>query len=297
MAKDAGASASDRRTPTCYNCHKTGHISTFCPEPERDRKVSANVATSHDAPVYVSVPAPAALVAVQLAYDERVDENEVINVGHHQMDLPLYHVLTQVREHKEVFAFSTPTYDTLRTPTSVMHSFTHSPGGQDLFTIWDTAALLSMVPLSTVRALNLSYTPGSDLSFMVANGSRMSPIGYCSDMSFSFPDDSRNRTFSDKVYIVESAPFQLLLGIRFLHRHWADMFLPWARIVLMKPDRLEIQGSLVRPASAPLLRSGSQQYRGAWHKTTLRSELEDDLRLADVLKTQFLAPWHPSGLL
>ena len=149
---------------------------------------------------------------------------------------------------------------------SVMHSFTRSLGGQDLFTIWDTAALLSMVPLSTVRALNLSYTPGSDVSFMGANGSRMSPIGYCSDMSLSFPDDSRNRTFSDKVYVVESAPFQLLLGIRFLHRHWAGMFLPWARIILTKPDCVEIQGSLVRPSSAP---------------PVLRSELADDLRLAD----------------
>ena len=88
-AKDAGASTSDRRAPTCYNCHKTGHISTFCPEPKRDRKVSANVATSHDAPVYVRVPAPSAPAAVQLAYDERIDENEVIDVCRHQMDLPL----------------------------------------------------------------------------------------------------------------------------------------------------------------------------------------------------------------
>ena len=254
----------DRCTLTCYNCQRPGHISTFCPEPRRDRRpaaVSTNVSCDPEVPVYLNVPSPD---VVGLVRDERIDEQDTIIVGHQEFDLPLYYVLTQVREPQEVFAFSTPVSDTLRTPTTVMHSFTRTPGGQDLFTIWDTAALLSLVPMSTVQALKLSYTPGSDVSFIVANGSRMAPIGYCNDMQFSFPEDSR-RMFADKVYVVESAPFQLLLGVRFLHKHWAGVFLPWAKIILLKPCRVEIQGSLIRP-SAP---------------TPLHSEIVDDLRLVE----------------
>ena len=265
------SSTTPRRSLTCYNCQRPGHISTFCPEPRRDRRaanVSANVSCDQDAPLYLNAPA-----VVDLVRPERVDEQETIVVGHQEMDLPLYHVLTQVRERREVFAFSTPLSDTLRTPTTVMHSFTRTPGGQDLFTIWDTAALLSLVPMSTVTALNLSYTPGSDVSFIVANGSRMAPVGYCTDMQFCFPEDP-HRMFTDKVYVVDSAPFQLLLGVRFLHRHWAGVFLPWAKVILLKPSRVEIQGSLVRPAVAP----------------PLRSELLDDLRLADVVDDESESP-------
>ena len=275
-ASSGGNSKSDRRTPTCYNCHKQGHISTFCPEPKRDRKAAnelpANVTAGSDAPIYLSVPSDSfanripssAPVVAHVLHDEKLDEKDVILVGNQKLELPLYHALSQVRERKEVFAFNPPSPEALRPPSSVMHSYALSPGGQQLLTIWDTAALLSMVPMSTVRALNLSYTPGSDVSFVVANGSKMSPLGYCSDMQFSFPDDARRRMYHDRVYVVESAPFQLLLGVRFLHRHWAGIFIPGAAVVLMKPTYLQIQGSLVRP-------SGSQP---------LHSEVVDDLRLA-----------------
>ena len=249
------------RNVTCYNCQRPGHISTFCPEPKRERKqdseLPANVA-SDNAPVYLNVPEMARLV-----HEEGVDELDTIVVGNNNVDLPLYHVLSQPRDRKEVFSFSTPDSDALQVPTSIMHSYTRSLGGQSPLTIWDTAALLSMVPMSTVRALNLSYTPGSDVSFVVANGSRMSPIGYCTDMQFSFPES--DRLFGDKVYVVENAPFQLLLGIRFLYRHWAGIFLPWAMVVIKKPCYIEVQGSLERSSPAP----------------PLRSEVIDDLRLAD----------------
>ena len=92
--------------------------------------------------------------------------------------------------------------------------------------------------MSTARALNLSYTPGSDVSFIVANGSKIAPLGYCCDMQFSFPDDVRHWVYRDRVYVVESAPFQWLLEVRFLHHHWAGIFIPWAAVVLMKPSYL-----------------------------------------------------------
>ena len=43
----------DRRVLTCYNCQRPGHISTFCPEPRRDRRPAAvsNVSGDQDAPI------------------------------------------------------------------------------------------------------------------------------------------------------------------------------------------------------------------------------------------------------
>ena len=95
--------------------------------------------------------------------------------------------------------------------------------------------------MSTVRGLNLTYTSGSDVSFVVANGSSIVPIGYCSDMQFSVQDD--NHVFGEKVYVVESALFQLLLGVR-LHKHWAGLFIPWAKLILLKPFHVQIQCSV-----------------------------------------------------
>ncbi|KAF8420014.1 hypothetical protein BGX38DRAFT_619948 [Terfezia claveryi] len=64
--------------------------------------------------------------------------------------------------------------------------------------------------------------------------------------AFSVPEDDTHQ-FMEKVYVVESAPFQLLLGVKFLHRHWAGIFIPWAKIVLCKPKRVEISCSITRP--------------------------------------------------
>ena len=261
---------SDRHSPTCYNCGHLGHISTFCPEPGCDKRATsaANVSCYQDAPVYLNVPTSPTLDIVELMREERVDESDKVFVGHQEFDIPLYHILTQVQERREVFAFSTPATDTLHTPSTVMHSFTKTLGGENLFTISDTAALLNLVPMSTVTALNLAYIPGSDMSFIVPNGSRMAPVSYCNIMQFFFPEDP-NRVFADKVYVVDNAPFQLLLGVRFLHKYWAGIFLPCAKMVLLKPYRVEVQGSLVRPSAAQ----------------PLHSESIDNLRLAEVDNT------------
>ena len=165
-----------------------------------------------------------------------MDEQDVILVGNQKIELTLYHVLTQVRETQEVFAFSPPPPSPPL--SSVIHSFGKSPVGQNMLTIWDTAALLSLVPMSTVKALNLAFTPGTDISFVVANGSHMAPIDHCT-IQFAFLSKSASGgispIFAEKVYVVDNAPFQLLLEIWFLHRHWASIFIPWARVVRLRP--------------------------------------------------------------
>lgn len=248
----------------CYNCHHPGHISTNCLDPRRvpARTTAAAVnytGTDDPLPLYLSIatdsssgpayfrPVLAGASAVErITNHERIDKHDIIDVQQHTIDLPLSHVLTQTKERREVFAFSPPNNMTT-SPSSVLQSFTHTTGGQKMLTNWDTAALLSLVPLSTVRALNLNFTPWSDVSFVVANGSQMAPIGYCANLQFSFPDSPL--MFGEKVYVVDKAPFQLLLGIRFLHHHWAGLFLPWAKIVLLRPHRIELQGSLDKPPS------------------------------------------------
>lgn len=86
-----------------------------------------------------------------------------------------------------------------------------------MLTVWDTGALLSLVPMSTVTDLNLIFVKGSDVAFVVANGSYMEPLGYGADMQFSVPE--LDHLFVDKVYVIESASFQLLFGMKFFHRH------------------------------------------------------------------------------
>lgn len=107
-----------------------------------------------------------------------------------------------------------------------------------MLTIWDTAALLSLVLMSTIKALNFPFTVSTDISFVLANCSRMSPLGhYTSRLSFSnggrrstgvghSASIGANRMFVERFYVVDNALFQLLLGIRFLYRHWANILFP-----------------------------------------------------------------------
>ena len=229
--KASGTSSASARPPVvCYNCNKPGHISPNCPEPKRQNATAAYVGTE-PSPMFLSIPAA-----------ERFDDlSSIRDSSGRPIDLPLYQILSQPRERREVF--SLPPLEDLSVPSGIFHSFTQSKGGQDMLTVWDTGALLSLVPMSTVTALNLPFSPTSDVAFVVANSSRMEPLGYCPNMPFSICGHG----FVDKVYVVESAPFQLLLGIQFLHRHWAGMFVPWGLVVLCRPHRIEVQCSFHKP--------------------------------------------------
>ena len=103
--------------------------------------------------------------------ERSVDEQTVI-VGNSgcKVELPLYHVLTQDRENREVFSLPIPGASHLSEPSDILHSFTKTRVGQDMLTVWDTGALISLIPMSTVRALGLSLVGGSDVAFVVANG-------------------------------------------------------------------------------------------------------------------------------
>ena len=82
----------------CYNCGKAGHISTNCTEPKENTVSNAFVGTGLY-PMFLSMPA-----------SESLDDKSAIldNAGRH-IDLPLYHVLSQVRKKREVFSLPLPT--------------------------------------------------------------------------------------------------------------------------------------------------------------------------------------------
>lgn len=140
-------------SPTLFviTAKNPGHIAPRCPEPKRltsaanasQCPTAAHYASVTATPLYLSVPTdsfanrvPAVAPKVaQLTHYEKVDEQEVIIMCEHgqKVELPLYHVLSQMREKQEVFAFSAPPQSP--PATSVLHSFTKSPGGQDMLTI------------------------------------------------------------------------------------------------------------------------------------------------------------------
>ena len=85
-----------------------------------------------------------------------------------------------------------------------------------MLTIWDIATLLNLVSVSAFKALNFAIPPRSDVSFVSANGMKMAPIGSCI-IQFSFT--KLLHVFRKRIYVVESAPFQLLLGMCFIYVH------------------------------------------------------------------------------
>ena len=232
--RDRRPATDSRPAVVCYNCNKPGHISTNCPEPKRlqaSSNGSVNFVGSDSSPVFLNVPV-------------RFDEQSIIKDScGRDIELPIYHVLSQIKEKREVFSLPAP--DAIGPASGVLHSFTRTLAGQTMLTVWDTGAVYSLVPMSTVAALGLSLVQGSDRAFVAANGSSMQPLGYCTDMRFLVPESTH--VFTDKVYVVESAPFQLLLGVDFLNRHWAGVFLPWAQVTLCLPHRVDIACSVQRP--------------------------------------------------
>ena len=239
---------SGRPPVICYNCNKPGHISTNCPEPRRltaSCNGSVNFVGSDSSSVFLNVPST---VCKGL-----VDEQSVItNDNGREFELPIFHVLSQVKEKREVFSLPTTGAISLGPPSGVLHSFTRTLAGQTMLTVSNTGAVYSLVLMSTVAALGLSLVQGSDRAFVATNGSSMQPLGYCTDMHFLLPESTH--VFTDKVFVVESAAFQLLLGVDFLNRHWAGVFLPWAQVTLCLPHRVEIACFIQHPQGWQRLR-------------------------------------------
>ncbi|KAI5778989.1 hypothetical protein EDC01DRAFT_634099 [Geopyxis carbonaria] len=101
-------------------------------------------------------------------------------------------------------------------PSGPVWTIASTMRGQDLLTIFDTGAVKAAIPLSTANGSRTPWTTKlpHDLYFVKADGSRYKPAGFCPAFKFRFGSFE----FDIEAYVVDKAPFQLLLGTEFL---WA----------------------------------------------------------------------------
>ncbi|KAI5795809.1 hypothetical protein EDC01DRAFT_629730 [Geopyxis carbonaria] len=101
-------------------------------------------------------------------------------------------------------------------PTGPVWTISSTLRGHDLLTIFDTGAVKAAIPVSTANGSQSPWTTQlpHKLCFIKADGTRYTPAGYCPSFKFRFGTFE----FDIEAYVVDSAPFQLLLGTEFL---WA----------------------------------------------------------------------------
>ena len=145
------------------------------------------------------------------------------------MPLPLHYALTQNYAIWDVFEVDRPPSATK--PSGCLWSLSSTVLGQQLLTIWNTGALVAVVPESTIWQTSTDWSRTSDIDFVMVDGVRHSPLGHA--LRFVFHIGSFY--FVLKVYIVAAANYQLLLGMSFIHEYEAALFLSWNKVVLTKP--------------------------------------------------------------
>ena len=98
---------------------------------------------------------------------------------------------------------------------------------------------MAVAPRSTMVQTGTPWLPSSDIDFVMADGKRHSPLGHAPKFVFRIGTVH----FVLKVYIVESANYQLLLGTTFMHEVGAGLFPKWRAIVLTIPMRISVHAS------------------------------------------------------
>ena len=183
------------------------------------------------------------------AFAREIDTKEVV-LGDDNLPLPLHYALAQTYVEKEVFEVDKKS---IKKPTQVgcLWSLTSTVKGQQLLTVWDTGAAVAVVPRSTIVQTGTEWVQKSDIDFVMADGARHTPLGYAPQFVFRIGD----LYFVLKVYVVESANYQLLLGNSFMYDVGAGLFPKWQRVILTSPVKLELQATLDpirRDTCAPL---------------------------------------------
>ncbi|KAI5803704.1 hypothetical protein EDC01DRAFT_627527 [Geopyxis carbonaria] len=108
-------------------------------------------------------------------------------------------------------------------PTGPVWTISSTLRGQDMLTIFDTGAVKAAIPISTATGSRSTWTENlpHQLCFIKSDGSRYTPAGYCPSFKFRFGTFE----YDIEAYVVDNAPFQLLLGTEFLWATGADLFL------------------------------------------------------------------------
>lgn len=143
-------------------------------------------------------------------------------------------------------------------------SLTSAVKEQLLLTVWDTGAAVSGVSKSTIVQTGTDWVPQLDMDFVMADGAKHTPLGCAPKFVFRISD----LFFVLKVYVVEGANYQLLLGTSFMFDVGAALFPSWKRIILSIPLKLELQASLesIRRDTCAPLKDEADQARVIIHR-------------------------------
>jgi hypothetical protein len=144
-----------------------------------------------------------------------------------------------------------------------------------MLTIFDTGAVKNAVTRHTITAVGCKWTEKVDISFVNADGVKYKPLGMCHE----FPFKIGTVKFKTKVYVLEKAPFQFLLGMTFLHATGCGLFPRWNMIVMTIPSRLEIKCSAEGPNnrnSPPPLPGGSRVLASGPVFQPITDDMEED---------------------
>ena len=274
------------RTPTtsasigrCANCKGFGHASAVCPSKKEAALAAASMDADEDEEegaryVYtymgmtenMAIPPPT--FSPIPSYLTRTDDVEIVDgtdtLLHdgHTVDWALFQNFTDPRNREEVLEkmgpeeikFEDQQIPSFRIqlpkvsddPSGPVWTITTTRGGQDMMTIIDTGAVKAAVTRHTVEASGQKWTEGSDVKLIKADGTSYSPAGVCEEFSFRMGE----LQFSVKAYVVDRAPFQLLLGTQFMWATGAGVFPRWNRLVLTIPKKMEFNVSTVGPTKA-----------------------------------------------
>ena len=167
-----------------------------------------------------------------------VDTKDTV-LGSNGLPLPLHYTLAQSYREKDIFEVAKAP---LTKPACVgcLWSLTSTVKGQPLLTFWDTGAAVAVVPRSTIERTGTEWVQQSDIEFVMADGARHAPLGFAPKFVFRIGD----LYFVLKVYVVEGANYQLLLGNSFMYDVGAAVFPRWLTVVLSIPVKLELSASL-----------------------------------------------------
>lgn len=227
----------------CFRCGKVGHVMRNCPA----AAPVSFVQSGGDGTPFYSIPrvipavdfrspVTASLPVGDILRD--IDTKEVV-LGEDNMPLPIQFAMAQMYREKEVFEVDKFTGDK---PAHIgcLWSLTSTVKGQHLLTVWDTGAAVAVVPKSTIVQTGIDWVPHADIDFVMADGTRHTPLGVAPKFVFRIGD----LFFVLKVYVVEGANYQLLLGNSFMFDVGAVVFPKWQKVALSTPIKLEIQASL-----------------------------------------------------
>lgn len=105
---------------------------------------------------------------------------------------------------------------------------------------------MCVAPVSSMVQTMTKWRKESDINFVMADGVIKAPLGVADKFVFRISD----KYFVVKVYIVDSANYQLLLGTEFMVTTGVGLFPRWGKIVLTIPARIEVDASCKRITAA-----------------------------------------------